>query len=481
MRKIKTFTALFLLLLFFSKAEVYGEETKDSLYSYLEIAAGNNPLVLQRFAEYEAAMRKIPQAGALPDPELSLGVFLSPMELAAGNQVADIRLMQMFPWFGVLKSAKDEMSLMAKARFETFRDAKLQVYYEVERTWYELVKVSQSIRVSQKNMELLQTMERLATVRFGAANPGGGNGTAVQTAAGGPSRNPARGVTGMNNMSVNPGSQKESDSSSASNTMTDTSMGSTSNSSGLTDVYRIQIETGDLQYNIDFLNSRIKTLNAQFNSYLNRPSHTVIWLPDSLEMKKPDVSVQSVPDSILKNNPMLQMLEFEQQSLDARRQMVTRMGFPMVGLGLNYSVLNKTEMSAPAMNGKDMVMPMLTATLPIYRKKYKAMREEALFLQSANSQNTRNTANSLQNEYYQALQSFQDAERRVKLYAGQYQLASKTLEIYLAGYAASTTSLTDVLRLIQQSLNYRFSQLEAVADYNTAVAWMKRLGNTEEK
>ena len=40
------------------------------------------------------------------------------------------------------------------------------------------------------------------------------------------------------------------------------------------------------------------------------------------------------------------------------------------------------------MNGKDMIMPMVTVTLPIYRKKYKAMQTEADFLKSANSQNT---------------------------------------------------------------------------------------------
>ena len=92
---------------------------------YLEIAAKNNPGVLQKFTEYKASLQKIPQVGSLPDPELSMGVFLKPMELVGGNQVADFRLMQMFPWFGVLKNAKDEMSLMAKAKFELFRDTKL--------------------------------------------------------------------------------------------------------------------------------------------------------------------------------------------------------------------------------------------------------------------------------------------------------------------------------------------------------------------
>ena len=112
-------------LQFVSGLSAFSQQQADSLMYYLEIAAKNNPRVLQKFTEYQAALQKVPQVGSLPDPELNLGVFLSPMELVSGNQVADIRLMQMFPWFGVLKNAKDEMSLMAKAKYESFRDAKL--------------------------------------------------------------------------------------------------------------------------------------------------------------------------------------------------------------------------------------------------------------------------------------------------------------------------------------------------------------------
>ena len=104
----------------------------DSLNYYLEIAEKYNPTVMQRYNEYQAALQKIPQAGSLPDPQLEMGFYLSPMELMAGNQVADVKLMQMFPWFGVLKNAKDEMSLMAKAKYEAFVDAKLQVYFDAQ-------------------------------------------------------------------------------------------------------------------------------------------------------------------------------------------------------------------------------------------------------------------------------------------------------------------------------------------------------------
>ena len=136
-------------------------------------------------------------------------------------------------------------------------------------------------------------------------------------------------------------------------------------------------------------------------------------------------------------------------------------------------------MSTSEMNGKDMVMPMITATLPIYRKKYKAMREETDLLKSANAQNYKATANSLQTEYYQALQLFKDANRRVILYENQYLLASKSLDILLKNFATATAALTDILRVRQQMLDYEYKHIEAIADNNTSIAWLKRLMASE--
>jgi len=147
----------------------------------------------------------------------------------------------------------------------------------------------------------------------------------------------------------------------------------------------------------------------------------------------------------------------------------------MIGLGLNYSVINKNEMSTSAMNGKDMVMPMVTMTLPIYRKKYKAMQIEADLLKSATAQNYTASANSLKTEYYQAVQLYQDAQRRVVLYTNQSLLAGKSLDIMIKSFAVSGSGLTDILRVRQQILDYDYKQVEAVSDFNTAIAWLKRL------
>jgi outer membrane protein TolC len=450
---------------------------KDSLLYYLELSAKNNPTILQRFTEYQAALQKVPQVGSLPDPELDMGMFISPMELVSGYQVADLRLMQMFPWFGTLRAAKDEMSLMANARYESFRESKLQVFYEVQQTWYELYKVKENIRISEKNIDILRTIERLALVRFKSATAVNGNtslsGSVMPADV---SQNNAGYSTGMGGMGSNAGSTNAAV---PQNQMLQgiqgNSMGISAGGSSLSDLYRIQIEIGELENNIALLKNQQNTLVAQFNSYLNRPVNSPVSLPDTLLADTLGISLLAVSDSMLANNPMLGMLQYEKQSLDSRKKMVSRMGYPMIGLGLNYSVINKSEMSTSAMNGKDMVMPMVTLTLPIYRKKYRAMQAEADLLKSATAQNYVASENSLKTEYYQAIQLYQDAQRRIALYASQSLLAGKSLDIIIKSFAVSGSGLTDILRIRQQTLDYDYKQAEAVADLNTAVAWLKRL------
>ena len=446
---------------------------QDSLKYYLELSMKNNPALLQKFAEYKAALQKVPQVGSLPDPDINLGVYLRPMEQLSGNQVADIRLMQMFPWFGVLKNAKNEMSLMARAKFELFRDARLQVGFDLQRNWYELHKIRQNIRFSEKNLALLNVLERLATTKFQSVPTGNittpsGIGTSKSATSSADTRS-----SGMNTMGNNASPAP------AATPMPGNAMAPTTGGAGLSEIYRIQMEINELQNNLESLREQWKAASAQFNSLLNRSQSDPITVPDTLTAGTFLTSRAALNDSILHNNPMLGMLQLEGQSLESRREMVTRMGYPMVGIGLNYSLINKSEMSTSAMNGKDMIMPMVTVTLPIYRKKYSAMRSEAALLQSANAQNIKSTANALQTESFQANQAFLDAERRIKLYKNQYDLASRTTDILVKGFASSGTGLSDILRVRQQMFDYGYRQMEALADENIAIAWLRRLGNLE--
>lgn len=468
----KKIVLLFLTLYGFNVA---WSQEKDSLPYYLEKAVKNNPTILQKYAEYEAALQKVPQVGSLPDPELSAGIFLSPMELVAGNQVADIQLMQMFPWFGTLKAAKNEMSLMAKAKYEIFKDAKLQVLFEAQQTWFDLYKVNKAILISQKNLDILNTLERLSLIRFKSASISGrSNSSSSGNTQNNVAQNTSSGDSGMTGMSGNATNNTNSTNTQSAGSMQGNTM-SSSGGSGLTDLYRIQIEISDLENNIALLNNQKNTTVARFNSILNRSANEVVKIPDTIKSNTLIFPLLDVVDSMLVHNPMLTMLNFEKQSLEARNEMVTKMGYPMIGLGFNYSLIQKNSMSTLDMNGNDMIMPMVTVTLPIYRKKYKAMQAETEMLKTATEYQLKATKNSLNNEYYETIQNYEESKRRINLYAKQYSLANQSLKILIKSFSASGVGLTDLLIMQQQTLNYELKQVEAVADFNTAIAKFQRL------
>lgn len=402
----------------------------DSLSVYLKLASAKNPLLQQKYTEYRAALEKVPQALSLSDPQLDMGFFVTPMELLGGRQYADLKLMQMFPWFGTLKAAGDEAGKMALAKFEDYLDARQQVLLEVRSNWYELNKTVGSVRILEKNFELLKAIEQLATAKYKSG------GAAIQ--------------------SMQPGTMVQPE-------------------SGLAEIYRIQIDELELKNEISSLIDAEKTTKAIFNSYLNREPDANVSLPDTIRPDTLLFPLDVIRDSMLSTNPMLLMRRYEQQSLESKKKMVTLMGYPMVGLGLDYSVIGKSSMSTSTMNGRDMIMPMVSLTLPIYRKKYNAMQKEAEYLEESSRAGYQDAVRSLQVEYLKAVQSYNDAGRRLKLFSAQKDLGMKTFNILIKSYSASGASLSEVLMTSGELRDYDMKLNEAVADYNTSIAMLERL------
>jgi outer membrane protein TolC len=444
---------------------------QDSLSVYLELAGKNNPGVKAAFSQYLAALEKVPQVGSLPDPQGAIDFFLKPMELLNGNQVGSISVMQMFPWFGTLKLAKDEASLMAKAQYELFQESKAGLFYNVKASWYQLAKYKREITLINENIALLESIEKLALVKFqspagnysGSSSGSGMQGTPSESANSG-------GMGSMNSQPAASGLPKSGMSSG-------TSAGMGSKPTGLADVLRVRMEILDQKNQLLLLKDQIKTEEANFNSLLNRDQNSKIEIPDSLKMETLSVSALAVADSILSNNPMLAMLDAEGQAYSAMADKARKMGLPMLGVGLNYMVIQQQEGNQSMMNGKDMVMPMLNFTIPIYRKKYMAMQKEARYLQESAMLKSDEMKNMLLLEYRQLVQNYSDAERRVELYKEQADLANRTANLLLAGFSSTGTDFEEILRIQYKVLEYGLKHIEAVADYNTAVAKAEKLMN----
>ncbi|MCE1198709.1 MAG: TolC family protein [Marinilabiliales bacterium] len=441
---------------------------QDSLQGYLKQAADRNPSLLQKKAIYEAALRKAPQAASLPDPELSAGVFLKPMEFTSGNQLANFRLMQMFPWFGYLKNARDEMSLMALARFAEYRQAGLDMAFEVHKEWLDLYTLQKELQFVKEDMEMLRSIEKLALVKAGA--PFSSAGTAPSTGKKESKREPSDKETGTESGS----SMSMNSRPSANGSMETNLMSGTEQSAGIAGVYRIQMEIKSLENKRQELDEKHETARIRFNTLLNRATTLTVALPDSLAPIAAELLTDWPLDSLIARSPMVAMQDLENQSLQARQRMVKAMGYPMIGLGIDYSLFGKNPMSTSEMNGKDMVMPMVTLTLPLYRKKYREMAHETSWMLKSGEAGRQAAIQELVVEYAEGCRAFRDAARKATFWEEQNRLAQASYRIYLRTFAASGSSLNDLLSLRRELLDNKFKRTEAVAATHTALALVSK-------
>lgn len=452
----------------------------DSLAYYLETAARNNPLVNSNFALYKASLEKIPQAGAYSDPELDIGLFVKPMETLGGKQIADFTLMQMFPWFGTQKAARNEATEMSRMAYEQFRDARNNLFYEVKSQWYQLCNLNEQYKNTQANLILLEQLEQLALKRFSA--PGvPPTPTATPSVANTPQALPASSGNSMGNMggtgNTSPTTAMPASNNSGMSGMGGSPMGTGNSSGGMSDVLRIQIEKAELENNLEVIISNRTAAEARFNALLNRDQQTRVAIPDSLIQIRFLADDKTITDSIILANPMLSMLEAEANAYKAKAIMDKKMSYPMFGIGLQYSVVGKSDnaMVMPDMNGMDMVMPMFKISIPIFRKKYNAQQRESKHYRQASELKYENTLNQLQAEYQTVKQQLADAARKVSLYKKQQNLALSTWQLMVREFSAGVTSLTDIIQVERQLLDYSLKKSEAVAEYNTMVAGMEKL------
>lgn len=458
----------------------------DSLSHYLEVAARNNPGVKASFSAYQASLQKIPQAGAIPDPQLDMGFFLQPMEIIDGRQYGNLQVMQMFPWFGTRKAARTEMTHMSRMAFEEFRQSRDNLYLQVYTQWFILCRLQEQLNNNRENKKYLEQLEQLALRKFSASGGKGSTNTPV------PSPQPVitsqsssnSGMSGMGGM----GAKNNQSSNRNQPAMAPMGGGMGDNmpaSSGMSDVLRIQLEIAEIDNNIESYLSEIKAEGAAFNAIMNRPAHHEVILPDSLTQIPFSLDIASAMDQISEQNPMLGMLVEKGEAFKAKAEMDKKMSYPMIGVGLQYMMIGKRkpmgmgmgmdELPITSMNGKDMIMPMVSLTIPIYRGKYRAQQQESKYWWQASRDEYDNTRNSLEAELYQSKHLLDNATRKIALYAKQSQLAQATYNLITQEFITGKSDLSDVIQVQRQLLDYQLKKAEAIAEYNTMVAGIQKL------
>lgn len=388
----------------------YGQ-TADSLVSE---ALLNNPSVLASYHTFEAEMQRVSQVNSLPDPQLSVGIFIQPVETRVGPQRARISISQMFPWFGTLRARGDAASLRAEAAYEEFLNQKLMVTRDVKLAYFDWLEWSGEVEILERDIELLRRILRVAEARSEAG-------------------------TGS-----------------------------------LAEVLRLQIQVEDVTSRLTQLRLREPLLISELRTQINRPDSLSIE-PEHVSLETFGMSLNWPADSLVLNHPRVHQILALQHSERSREESVRRSGYPSFGVGVDYVAVGpRTDMAVPG-NGSDAIMPMFTISLPVFRSKYNAGVREAQLRQSALASRSEQVVSDLKNDLHKARYNWESGLEDVRRLEANVDRAESTLRLLETAYEADGADFNGVLEVEEILLSYQLEALNAKTEVLKTTARMEYL------
>ena len=390
----------------------------QTLDDYLAEAIESNPSIQASYLEFEAALTRVSQENALPDPTISIGYFVSPIETRVGSQQAKISLTQVFPWFGSLSAKDDAAAFLAESKFHQFVNTKNEILLQVKESYYPIYEIQEHIKWQLENIQILNSYKDLATTSF------------------------------------------------------------SNGKSSMTDVLRVDIMIDDIETEIKLLQDNLVPLHISFNRLLNKPDSSIVIIADNLKIDQSAFTFSK--DSIAAHNPLINAVDAKIRSMEANESVAKKNGLPKIGVGIDYVFINeRTDIEIPN-NGQDAFMPMVSFSIPIFRGKNNAQIEEAQILQSALSHKKVELENSFISNYENYSFELYKAQELDKLYEEQIKKTEQVIKILYTEYGNSGKDFEEILRMQQQLLKYEMAKATITKAFFIAQARLEYITSKTE-
>jgi len=379
---------------------------QSALNDYLAYAALNNPGLKAAFLRWKAALERIPQVTALPDPRFSYGYYIQSVETRVGPQNNRFGLLQTFPWFGKLELQGGAAAEAARAEKERYEAVKLKLFYQVKEAYYEYYYLARAIVVTEENLGLMQQLESVARTQYAA------------------------GFTPYSN------------------------------------VVRAQVELGKIEDRVSTLKDLREPIVARLNAALNRPADAILPWPSSVEEDVVSVDQEQLLAWLKENNPNLKAVDFLAEREKMNIALARKSFFPDITLGME--AIDTGQALNPAAtpdSGKDPIVASLSINLPIWWGKYRAGEREALARYEAFREERSDQENRLAADLKLAVYKYQDAERKINLYRDTLvPKAVQSLEVSLQTFETGLGSFLDLIDSVRTLLEFQLAFERAFAD-----------------
>jgi len=399
-----------MLIISLSSTTVQGQALLDE---YVSKAVQDNPRLSAALQKVQMVERTIPQAGALPDPQLSLGLMNLPVNSFAFNQEPmtgkTISVMQMFPFPGKLSLATDIAELnTAIARWQE-QEVRNQIVALVKRVYFDLYAIDRTIETIESNQLLMEQFVSVAETKYAT-------GSGLQQ-----------------------------------------------------DVLRAQVELSKLGDDLIMWQQKRRSAVAKLNALLNRSADVPV--PTTQRDLQQELA-ETTKDSelqIVQNRPLLKAWSEVLEKAEIEIKLAHRDYWPNFSIGVGYSQRDDLKNGAVM---HDFFSATVSLNVPLYFKRKQSakvqQKEISLIVMRSEFQNVRNQVFA---DIENWLAELERNRKRAQLYEGGILIqAQQSLESALSGYQVGKV---DFLTLINNWLmlqNYELQYYRALADYYKALA-----------
>jgi len=374
----------------------------QQLQSYIEEAVSNNPEIQAFELRYNIAEEKVNEANWLPNTEVSAGYFVSEPETRVGAQRARIGVKQMLPWFGTVTARENYATSIAEAEYVEITIAKRKLALSVAQSYYRLYETRAKQKVLDENIQLLKTYERLA--------------------------------------------------------LTSVEVGKAS----AVDVLRLQIRQNELQQQREVVEEEFGAEQTTFNNLLNRDENRTVDLVPAMEIPDSDPIYGTEALSL---NPELLKYDKLYESIAQSELLNQRESLPMIGFGVDYLPVTERSDMNPIDNGKDVLMPMVSVSIPIFNNRYKSISRQNEIRQQEIETQKEQRFNVLESAFAKAISQRNQARIKFNTQTKNLKQAKDAEQILIKNYETGTIDFNDVLDIQELQLKFQMEQIASVQQY----------------
>jgi len=386
----------------------------QTLDDYLKEAEKNSPELQARQYRYRSALEKVNEVGGLPDTKFSVGYFVQEVETRVGAQKVKLSASQNLPWFGALSARKESEAFKAEALKNEIDLYKRQLFLNVKETYYELYELKSKEDILNESISILKTYEKLAL------------------------------------------SELEN------------------NRSTLVDVLKIKMEQNELNNKVETIIENLKAKKIIFNLLLNRKEDTSIAIPIALLME----GEENFNRKLISQNPKLLKYDNIQKALVKSEMAVKKESLPIIGIGLDYVFVEDRDVVNLVDNGKDIIMPMVSVSVPLFSKKYSSRRKQLQLDQKALEYNKVDATNKLNALFETAIAELKNAKSTIKTQDENIIQADQAHKVLLTSYQTANMDFEQVLEIQQLKLKFQLIKIAAEKKYAKQMAIIQFLINS---